>query len=217
MTSGLQIILTKSSEELASLIASYPVLDDALQSAVRSAAVVLLPSTGHAGAEVSYFPSDTPALLQLLQQELPEGVRVEAAVDEDAYQELALHGIVMTLATVACTSVVLPIVKDLLAKFIERKISKKETLKGATVRAKIIVAKTMTSCYTEISYEGPAAEFRKTLDRVDAKAGSDEIIYTPPTLIEVRRDEAQGSTSRSSSALEGLKSSSEQAPKHHTD
>jgi hypothetical protein len=154
------------SESLASLIATYK-LSPGLRSRVDSAEVLLVPSRGYMDDDSLYFPQGTPELLSLLEHDLPKGTVVEAALDEDEYRELALHGIIITLATIFCSVVLFPLVKDLLVRFIDERRAKAHATE-VTCRARILVATSKDSSYTEITYNGPAAGFQEALSNAAA-------------------------------------------------
>ena len=154
------------SESLASLIASHK-LSPSLRLRVESAEVLLVPSRGYMDDDSLYFPRGTPELLSLLEHDLPKGTVVEAALDEDKYQELALHGLIITLATTFCSAALFPFVKDLLVKFVDERRTKAPATE-VTCRARILVATSKDSSYIEITYDGPAAGFQEALSSAAA-------------------------------------------------
>jgi len=194
-----------------SLIDGYA-LSDAIRKRVEAADVLLLPSSGHAGEEVLYFPAGTPELMSLLEAELPN-LMIEAAVEEETYQELALHGELVILATTACKKVVFPTLVKALSLFLEKRLGRKKFETGSC-RARLIVEKTRDGNYLEFNYEGPAPLFQKQLEETFQRL--DLIIPDPPSVqrfAEQDEDETQRKIEDRSARLESRQSRPKQTPK----
>jgi len=139
-------------------------LSEKLEKEAKIADVLLFPNRGHAGRDAVYFPSGTSELYAFLQSTLPTEVRLEAAIDEKDYRELALHGFVVIVATIVCANVIAPLVVRAIDGFLKKR-EGLERSSNSTVKSRLVVYKDKESRLTEFYYEGPAASFADVMTK----------------------------------------------------
>lgn len=135
-----------------------------LQSSARSADVLLLPATfgdEHPGG----FPELTPDVFGYLREHLPEGVTVEAAVDEEDYAEYSFWSsieIILPVLLVADLTTI-DVVTSLLVAYVKNLLTR-ERLKDGHVRSNIhVVVSPDGSIALNHAYEGPADTFERAM------------------------------------------------------
>lgn len=135
---------------------------DELRRALKNAEILLVPQDGFRDHDGPLFPVGTEELVQLL-RDRSEGARIDLAVEDSDYQELALHSDVLTIASVVVTSVLVPLVLDVLGEFIKRRIWK--TNDDRTVRAEIVICRSREdeTSSARIAYDGPADQFTRAM------------------------------------------------------
>ena len=159
-------------------------LSPVVQSSARSAAVLLLPTTFGDQYPGGCFPESTPGVFRSLREHLPEGVTVEAAVDDEDYEEYAFRSIdlilpVLLIADQTMINVVTTVLVDYVRDLFSRGRSE-----GAYVRSHIhvVVAPdgSKTLCH---SYEGPAETFERAIAKlpqlIDGHLGTAEACEDP--------------------------------------
>ena len=140
-------------------------LSPGVQSSARSADVLLLPTTFGDEHPGGFFPESTPAVFGYLREHLPEGVSVEAAVDDEDYAEYAFRSsvdiilpilLVTDLTTIdVVTALIVDYVKNVLAR---------ERLQAGHVRSNIhVVVSPDGSVALHHAFEGPADTFERSM------------------------------------------------------
>lgn len=130
----------KVSNDTRETIAQKPYVPQAKRGEVASADVLLVPYEGWGGHDGPLFAQGTIELANFLRDELPVNVEVVIPIEDDQYEEIALHGALLILGTIAATALVLPTIANLLAHFIIKKLERTSLRPGETdVRLSLLV------------------------------------------------------------------------------
>jgi hypothetical protein len=127
--------------------------------AIRSADLIVIPPGSLNDAPQTVFPDGTSDLVEFLSRGLPE-VSLAFVADGSNYGELVQHAREWKLPTLIVSSLLLPIVAQLLANYIERVLLTAET--PVIAEAEIIVEGRRGRCIS-IRYKGPADRLPETL------------------------------------------------------
>lgn len=150
--------------------ASRDSLAPATRDALLRAAIVLVPheNFGHQASLV--FPAGTTELFRSLKEQVPSGIEVEIAVEENYYREVALHNDLIRLATMLVKLVAAPIAIGLLVEFLKVKLGSR--FSKSEVEASLIVEQEGpgSRAVVRLNYKGPAATFEQTIKSDFAKA-----------------------------------------------
>ena len=140
-------------------------LSPVVQSSARSAAVLLLPTTFGDEHPGGYFPELTPDVFRYLRENLPEGVTVEAAVDDEDYAEYSFRSsieIILPILLVADLTTI-DVVTTLLVDYVKNVLARDRQEDGH-VRSNIhVVASSDGSVALHHAYEGPADTFERSM------------------------------------------------------
>lgn len=143
--------------------ASREFLSQRTRDALRHAAIVLVPHENYREQVAAVFPNGTTELFRILKERSPEGMKVEIAVEESEYREIALHYDVVRLPTILIDWVVAPILAAWLVEYLMRKLGSR--FEKAEVEASLIVEQECTDGRKafQLDYKGPASAFEKTI------------------------------------------------------
>jgi hypothetical protein len=143
-----------------STCAELPYVDETLKQKVLVADILLVPTEGYAERDIVFFPSGTSNFFKFIRQNAPDDMSVEAACDEQAYQELGRHDATLYLPEVIATAIAAPIFVALVTEYLKKKIwneGAKTTLKTA-----LTVLDQQTGRSVQLIYDGPADKFEET-------------------------------------------------------
>lgn len=151
------------------------------RSAVERAGLVLVPDDGFRDFTGPVFPQGTMEFLQFLREHASDGTDVEIAVEDAEYREVAVHFDVVRLATVFVEYAAAPVATGLIAAYLKDWLGSRFT--SAQVRAAISVHRKdgMAEQALQISYEGPATTFEKTMS--EAIAGLNNPAYAVQQVV----------------------------------
>ena len=133
-----------------------PYLTPDRASQIRECNVLLVPQENIPNYNQPAFSSETPAILEFLEQAGGQ-IRAGICIDEDRYREVLLHGILIVLGGFVVTSVVAPIFAQLAANYLQGRL-KSSRKSDATVRFELTIVEDDGSA-RKISYDGPAELF----------------------------------------------------------
>ena len=146
-------------------------LSPGIQSSARAAAIVLMPTEfgdPHPGA---YFPERTGDVLDFVRERLPEGVTVEAAVDDEDYTEYAQKSIDIILPVIYVAQPIMTgVVASLLVDYV-RDIVARNPAEKAYVHSDLhfTVAPDGSKTLRHV-YDGPAGAYERSLARLERMA-----------------------------------------------
>ena len=145
---------------------------------LRTSGVIIVPHDSWPGHDGPLFPQGTIELAEFLRDELPEDVKVTVPVSEDKYEEIGLYSGLVVIGTVLVMGVVLPVVANVLAHFITKKLESRSFRPQETdVRLTLIVCDEDHSL--EFHYEGKPGSLCAALR--DAKR-KDEVVHALEAL-----------------------------------
>jgi hypothetical protein len=145
--------------------------------------VLLVPIEGFRERTDPMFHQGTEDLLQFLRESPNEDIRVDICIEDEDYRELALHLDLLVLASAVVTLVVAPIVADLIAEYIKRRLGSREP--ETIVRSEMFVYDERTGRSVRFSYEGPASAYRDTMaNAIHGIRTSPSLGLPPPVHLE---------------------------------
>ena len=141
-------------------------LSSQIRESARTADVLLVPTEFGEEHPGGYFPEATPAVLQHLQTHLPQGLTVEAAVDDDEYAEYAYRSIDIILPAIVILGqqVLSGILIAILADYVRLQVAKWSSRAGY-VNAEVH-ARSPDGRGFEVRYEGPPDTFESVMTRM---------------------------------------------------
>lgn len=128
-----------------------------IRESIRNASVVFVPRSFRE-YESPVFPVQTTEYFRFISSQIE---RVELAVEDSDYVELALHGKATRLGTLLVTLLIAPVVANLTAEYLKHHLG--SSFGSSEVHATIIVddKKGLNSKSWSITYEGPATTFEQ--------------------------------------------------------
>jgi hypothetical protein len=96
-------------------------------------------------------------VLHFLQEKLPEGMRADIAVEDEAYEELTLHAADIILPTFLTNTVLVGIAINLASSYLYDLLKDAKARREARVRARVLVEADQRT--VAIDYDGPAEQF----------------------------------------------------------
>jgi hypothetical protein len=161
-----QLIISSTDQDFSYWL-SRPYSNPELRDRSRRPDVLIVPSENAPGHNGPAFSSETPELFEFLRSGAPSGIDVEVPVTDEEYREVVLHGILLVLGCFVVTSIAAPVIAQLIANYIQKRIGEKE--KDATVRFQMTVVEPDGTA-KKLEYQGPASLFeQKVLVHIKAK------------------------------------------------
>ena len=147
----------------------------AVGASLKASDIVIVPYEGFRDFEGPVFPAGTEELYASLTEELPDGLKLDLAVEDEDYREVALHHDVVTVATFLVKNVVAPLAVMLIGAFLKKQLGNR--FGQSRVKTSIIVQNVnpTEARSVQISYDGPAPEFERLITRA-----LDELSDTKP-------------------------------------
>ena len=141
-----------------------------LQENLLNANVLVVPNEGYGDrTDLVYFPSGTTDLYQFLQERQTEDFRIGVCIEDKDFKEVALHADCLIIAQFVVSSIVVPLLVDLLAEYITQQLGKRRD--ETNVKSKLTIVDEQNGRQYEYSYEGPAAEYRDVMTKAISKIG----------------------------------------------
>ncbi len=153
---------------------SRPYLSEDVKNGLSRAKVLVVPHEGFRGKDIRSFPVGTESFLEYLGENLPGDVPVEIAINDEDYNELALHSALLIIGSAVVGSFLAPILVNVVSEYVNRRLSGEKQKKETTVRWELTVVDGTRAA--KLSYEGPAIEFQPEIQ----KALSDFALPAPP-------------------------------------
>ena len=141
-------------------------LPPAVQASARSADVLLLPTELGEDHPGQFFPDSTYSVFEYLRTHMPDGLTVEAAVDEDNYGEYSYKSIDVILPIIfAAESLASAIAVKLLADWIKGSMNRKRQPEDHRIIVEIHTT-SLDGSPRSMKYKGPADDFEKTMEKM---------------------------------------------------
>jgi hypothetical protein len=128
-------------------------------SSLKHADLIVLPQEGFRDRPGPVFPVGTEELFRYLKDGLPVGTVLEIAVDEDKYVELALHSDLLVLGSFLVTSVIGPLLANLISDYVNRRQIASQRRTDVKIDIRIEVPGRTDS----ITYEGPSENLGRVI------------------------------------------------------
>ena len=124
---------------------------------------LLVPQEGFRDFDGPLFPVGTEEFFRFLREKAPPEVKVDLCVSDDDYKELALHAELLILAGVVVTTLIAPVVVNLVSEYLKKRLWPGETDRGVKFQMVLQEADREKQRAVGISYEGPADKFQETM------------------------------------------------------
>lgn len=156
------VIVTRSSEESFQTWIDRPYIGEELRRQLAGANVLIVPSEGFLErTDLRHFPTGTEELFHFLRENAPENLSVDICIEDADYRELALHADWLMIATTVVTSVAAKVTAELIWKYIQQRVGSRS--KDTSVKSQLIVVDAERGLSLQLSYEGPANEYRAVI------------------------------------------------------
>ena len=132
-------------------------ISDSLQAECLDSDILMLPPE----LKGSTYPEMTNDIYKFLQQELPEGLKINLPVEDDDYEETRFYEVITMVAVFLVTSIAIPIVVNILSHFFIKKMEKKK--KKSLINFTFIVDDKDGNKSKKTTYEGNNEGFRDFL------------------------------------------------------
>lgn len=137
-----------------------PYIGVELKDKLKKANVLLVPREGFRGDDTNTFPVGTEEFLRFINDNKGPGIDIDICIEDSEYKELALHDASLVIAGFFVTSIVAPIIADLIAEYIKKRwTSKKDT---ATIKVEMYVQECKNKS-KKFLYKGSAKDFIETV------------------------------------------------------
>lgn len=137
-----------------------PYIPDELRPQLQRANVLIVPREGFREHAEPVFPVGTEELLNFLRDNTDKGVVPDICIADKDYRELALHDALIIVGSFVVTSIVGPIIADLISEYLKRRWGSKEAEAKIKVELTVIESNGRAS---RLLYEGMAKDFNETV------------------------------------------------------
>lgn len=146
----------------------------ALRESLKEVDVLFVPEKGYADREnLLFFPEGTEGLVQFIDQHKPSSLSLGICIEEEDYKELARYADVLIIAAAVATSLVAPVLVNLISDYIGRRLGRKK--EDAVVRWSLTIDDKSSGRSLKCSYDGPAETFKDTMSEALEKLNSGEL------------------------------------------
>ncbi len=153
-------LVRAGSEVTRSSVLDSSYIDESLREQLAGADLLFIPDDDAHGSGAITFPVGTREVFQYMRDNIPSPGKVEIAIRDEDYVELALYDTTIIITTFVTTRVFLPVVLNLLSRWIEDRLGVRFT--KAQVKARLIVEEKDGRSF-DLQYEGPAKTFTETV------------------------------------------------------
>jgi len=161
----MELTITDTTENMAYWLGkSY--LNDETRSLLNDVDVMIVPEEEFRDYEIPLFPSNMMSIYDLLKQHL----NVEAVINDEDYQEVALNSKVHRYGKYVVTAVVVPVFVSVMSNYITDKLKHESPKDEINLE---IVVQNKSGKAKSIKYQGSAEDFKKVADQVKALAEED--------------------------------------------
>jgi hypothetical protein len=154
-----EFIVEDSEENFSSWI-NRPYVPEELRNQLVAANVLIVPREGFRERPDPVFPVGTEELLQYFRGNSDKGISADICIADEDYRELALHEALIIIGGFVVTSLVAPIVTDLISTYIKKRWGSKE--EKAKIKLELTVVE-KDGRASKLLYEGPSKDFSKTV------------------------------------------------------
>jgi len=137
----------------------HPSLKLTTQQALREADILIIPNEGFRNNPDLIFPVGTEELFQSLREKAPKDIKVDIAIEDHDYKELALHFDEICIADFLVKNFIAPFLVNFIAGYLLLRLGSR--LNKASVRCAIVVEQNGKN--VRFSYDGPATLYEATM------------------------------------------------------
>jgi hypothetical protein len=177
LTNNPELIIEESTENFSTWI-NRPYIPYKLKAQLSSANVLIIPREGFRERTEKVFPVGTEELFHYLKDNVEKGINADLCIAENDYRELILHDALIIVGGFIVTSLVAPIVADLISDYIRKRFGSKEEKTNIKVEMTVVEKDGRAS---RLLYEGSAKDFNKTV-KPSLKSLSDKKPHAPNEL-----------------------------------
>ncbi len=132
-------------------------ISEDLQRKLRNVDILIIPQEGYSNYDIPLFPEGTEDLLNYIKNKLPPNYQINICIDDKNYKELGLYSDLCNLGTFVITTIVFPILINILYDYIKEIVIKSNKSK-IKITATVIDKNNNSKM---ITYEGSAEDFIK--------------------------------------------------------
>jgi len=154
------LLIVEESEEGFSTWINRPYISSERKEKLGMANILILPREGFRGRSEPVFPVGTSELYQYIIDNSDSSVNIDLCIDEDKYQELALHGALIIVGTIIFSSIIGPVIATLISDYIRKRFSSIGSKPEIKVEFTVIQNNGNAS---RLLYEGPLSAFEETI------------------------------------------------------
>lgn len=151
------ITITESDVNFETWLAK-PFISEQLRTELKNANVLLLPLEEFRGHKKPMFMAGTDSLLDFLLKNKPDAMNLDICIEDDDYNELRLHDITVVLGIFLATSVVVPVLVNLISDYLKNRIFKDKPPVDEKISFDIHIVEDDGSS-RKLTYNGPAKNF----------------------------------------------------------
>lgn len=146
--------------------ATRPHVPGSLRETLAGANILLVPQEGFRGDPRPVFPNGTQEFFEHLRERKPDAARVEIAIGDDDYRELALHADLLIIAGAVVTGIAFPVFASMIYDYIKNRLGSSD--KKTDLRMDITLQQTIgvETRAIRLTYDGPSREFAPSLEVV---------------------------------------------------
>lgn len=133
---------------------------------IQNAQVLVLPVENFRDVEGPLFPSKTEEFYRYLRANVPKEHKVEICIEDEDYQELALHYDLIILAGLLVADVSFPIVLNVVSDYIYAKLSTLRRERAIKVTLSVVVDKKAKTKSKTFTFEGTPDRFPEACKQI---------------------------------------------------
>ena len=150
-------------------------LSEETSESVKSASVLIVPVEGFRDVSQPLFAQRSDELFAFLKENLPPEHKVEICVEDEDYQEVALHFDLFDLGQLVLTAVAVPVVVKLIADYVSRKVFAAKEDKAVKISLTVVNDKGSKT----VTYEGLAKNFPPSVEEIKKLCLEEQITLKP--------------------------------------
>ncbi|MFA5858674.1 MAG: hypothetical protein WC955_06375 [Elusimicrobiota bacterium] len=176
-TNETEYIVEESKETFSTWI-DRPYIPNELKTQLFKANVLIVPREGFREHSEPVFPTGTEELLNFLRDNMDKGIVPDICSTDQDYREFALHDTWIIIGSFIVTSIVAPIIVDLISEYIKKRWTSKENHTNIKVELTVVEKDGHAS---RLLYEGSANDFNKSV-KPTLKSLADKNVDTQPIV-----------------------------------
>jgi len=156
------VVITDSSENFDTWI-NREYISEELKNNLRKASILLVPTEGFRERDIPVFPVKSEELFTYIKNRLPSDFKVDICIRDEDYKELALHADSVILADIVVTTIVFPILVNIIGEYIKQKILKYREKRRVRVSLTVVDERGKSK---NLTYEGNVEDFGGIMEKL---------------------------------------------------